>query len=176
MQPLRRHQPGKPGDFRKAMHLKFQTHSDTETIKFGRKIGALLSAGDVLALIGPLGSGKTWLTKGIALGLGVDPGMVVTSPSFSLVNEYKATHTLYHMDLYRLERISDILATGLEEYLYNDGVAVVEWADRLPEILPEWCITASFDILDDRNRDIIIKGDHPRAIDIIKQLERNVNC
>jgi tRNA threonylcarbamoyladenosine biosynthesis protein TsaE len=159
-----------------ATHLKFQTHSDTETIKFGQRIGALLSAGDVVALIGPLGSGKTWLTKGIALGLGVDPGMIITSPSFSLVNEYPAGLTLYHMDLYRLERIADILATGLEEYLYNDGVAVVEWADRLPEILPEWCITASFDILDDQSRDITLKGIHARAIDIIKHLESNQDC
>jgi tRNA threonylcarbamoyladenosine biosynthesis protein TsaE len=158
----------------KARHLKFQTHSDQETIGLGRKIGALLSPGDVVALVGPLGSGKTWLTKGIALGLGVDPAMVITSPSFSLVNEYSAGHTLYHMDLYRLERISDILATGLEEYLYNDGIAVVEWADRLPEILPEWCITLNFDILDDQSRDITIKGDHNRAIDIINSLKAMV--
>jgi tRNA threonylcarbamoyladenosine biosynthesis protein TsaE len=158
------------------MHLKFQTHSDKETIRFGREIGALLKAGDVVALTGPLGSGKTWLTKGIALGLGVDPNMVVTSPSFSLVNEYTAGCTLYHMDLYRLERISDILATGLEEYLYNDGVAVVEWADRLPDILPEWRLTANFEIIDDQNRIITLEGCHPRAIEIIKPLERNVNC
>src|SRR5512136_1620407 len=102
----------------KSRYLKIHTHSDKETIGLGLRIGALLSPRDVIALIGPLGSGKTWLTKGIALGLGVDPAMVITSPSFSLVNEYKAGYSLYHMDLYRLERISDILATGLEEYLY----------------------------------------------------------
>ena len=156
--------------------LKYQTHSDKDTIMLGRKIGALLSEGDVVALTGPLGSGKTWLTKGIALGLGADPSMVVTSPSFSLVNEYKAAHTLYHIDLYRLERISDILATGIEEYIYNDGVAVVEWADRMPEILPEWTVKTSFDIIDDRSRDIVIRGDHRRAINIIKQLETDNDC
>ena len=153
--------------------MKIRTNSDKETISLGRKIGAILGPGDVVALTGPLGSGKTWLTKGIALGLGVDPAMVITSPSFSLVNEYKARHTLYHMDLYRLERISEILATGLEEYLYNDGVAVVEWADRLPGILPEWSITLNFNIIDDHSRDIVIKGDHLRSVDIIKQLETN---
>lgn len=158
------------------MLLKIRTHSDQETISLGRKIGGLLSPGDVVALTGPLGSGKTWLTKGIALGLGVDPGMVITSPSFSLVNEYRARCTLYHMDLYRLERISEILATGLEEYLYNDGVAVVEWADRLPEILPEWSIALSFEILDDNRRDIDIKGGNLRAADIIKQLETVKDC
>lgn len=157
-------------------HLTLKTRSDQETIDLGQKIGALLSPGDVVALIGPLGSGKTWLTKGIALGLGVDPAMVVTSPSFSLVNEYNAGHPLYHMDLYRLERVSEILATGLEEYIYNDGVAVVEWADRLPGILPEWSVILSFDILDDHSRDITIKGDHKRAAEIIKQLESNGNC
>jgi len=161
---------------REVLLLKIRTHSDQETISLGRKIGGLLSPGDVVALTGPLGSGKTWLTKGIALGLGVDPGMVITSPSFSLVNEYRARCTLYHMDLYRLERISEILATGLEEYLYNDGVAVVEWADRLPEILPEWSIALSFEILDDNRRDIDIKGGNLRAADIIKQLETVKDC
>jgi tRNA threonylcarbamoyladenosine biosynthesis protein TsaE len=158
------------------VNLKFHTHSDKETIKFGREIGELLKAGDVVALTGPLGSGKTWLTKGIALGLGVDPKMVVTSPSFSLVNEYSAGCAMYHMDLYRLERISDILATGLEEYLFNDGVAIVEWADRLPDILPEWRLTANFEIIDDQNRIITLDGCHSRAMEIIKHLERNVNC
>jgi tRNA threonylcarbamoyladenosine biosynthesis protein TsaE len=158
------------------MILKFHTHSDKETIDFGRKIGALLKAGDVVALNGPLGSGKTWLTKGIALGLGVSPQMVITSPSFSLVNEYNAGCTMYHMDLYRLERISDILATGLEEYIYNEGVAVVEWADRLPEILPEWRLAVNLTIIDDQTREIRLEGDHPRTLEIIKHLERNVNC
>jgi len=157
-------------------HLTIHTRSDRETIDLGRRIGALLYPGDVIALTGPLGSGKTWLTKGIALGLGVDPAMVITSPSFSLVNEYNAGYPLYHMDLYRLERISDILATGLEEYLYNDGVAVVEWADRLPEILPEWSITLSFSILDDQDREITIGGRHPRTLEIIKHLESNGDC
>jgi tRNA threonylcarbamoyladenosine biosynthesis protein TsaE len=157
-------------------HLTIHTRSDRETIDLGRRIGALLSPGDVIALTGPLGSGKTWLTKGIALGLGVDPAMVITSPSFSLVNEYNAGYPLYHMDLYRLERISDILATGLEEYLYNDGVAVVEWADRLPEILPEWSITLSFRILDDQDREITIGGRHQRTLEIIKHLESNGDC
>jgi tRNA threonylcarbamoyladenosine biosynthesis protein TsaE len=157
------------------MIQKFHTHSDKETIDFGRKIGALLKAGDVVALNGPLGSGKTWLTKGIALGLGVNPNMVITSPSFSLVNEYNAACTMYHMDLYRLERISDILAVGLEEYLYNEGVAVVEWADRLPEILPEWRLAVNFTIIDDQSREISLEGDHPRTIELIKHLERNMN-
>ncbi len=156
--------------------MTIHTRSDRETIDLGRRIGALLYPGDVIALTGPLGSGKTWLTKGIALGLGVDPAMVITSPSFSLVNEYNAGYPLYHMDLYRLERISDILATGLEEYLYNDGVAVVEWADRLPEILPEWSITLSFSILDDQDREITIGGRHPRTLEIIKHLESNGDC
>jgi tRNA threonylcarbamoyladenosine biosynthesis protein TsaE len=157
------------------MQLTIETHSDRDTIEMGKRIGALLSGGDVVALTGPLGSGKTWFTKGIALGLGLTPATIITSPSFSLVNEYPARLTLYHMDLYRLERVSDILATGLEEYLYNDGVAVVEWADRLPGILPEWTISINFHILDDKDRHIRFQGNHPHAFDILKQLDSNLD-
>ena len=124
----------------------------------------------MVALMGGLGSGKTLFTKGIALGLGLGPETIITSPSFSLINEYDCGRVFYHMDLYRLEGISDVLLTGLEEYLHVGGVVVMEWADRWPEILPERRVEVKFEILDDQRRDITISGQHPRAVEIMEGL------
>jgi len=151
------------------------TDSDKETINLGKKLGALLFEGDVVALVGDLGSGKTWFTKGLALGLGVGTDTVIPSPSFSLVNEYKGRCTFYHMDLYRLEDLSEVLYAGLEEYLQSGGVAVMEWADRWPEILPEHRIKVEIVIIDENRRDITLSGQHPRAIDIIEELRASNN-
>ena len=154
----------------KVKHLNYLTNSDKETISLGERLGACLIAGDTVALIGGLGSGKTSFTKGIALGLGLGPETIITSPSFSLVNEYDCGRVFYHMDLYRLEGLSDVLLTGLEEYLHVGGVVVMEWADRWQEILPERRVEVRFEILDDQRRDITISGRHPRAVEIIERL------
>jgi tRNA threonylcarbamoyladenosine biosynthesis protein TsaE len=151
--------------------LNYLTNSDKETISLGERLGACLTAGDMVALMGGLGSGKTLFTKGIALGLGLGPETIITSPSFSLVNEYDCGRVFYHMDLYRLEGLSDVLLTGLEEYLHVGGVVVMEWADRWPEILPEKRVEVRFEILDEHRRDITISGRHPRAVEIIERLE-----
>lgn len=111
------------------------TSSADETAGVGAKVGALLRAGDVICLYGNLGAGKTRFAKGVALGLGVkDP---VTSPTFTLINEYQGRLPFYHMDAYRLEDPLEMEELGCEEYFYGDGVTVVEWADRAPETLPE---------------------------------------
>ena len=150
--------------------LKYLTKSDKETICLGNKLGALLSEGDVVALVGDLGSGKTWFSKGLALGLGVGADTVIPSPSFALVNEYEGRYTFYHMDLYRLEDLSEVLYAGLEEYLYSGGVAVMEWADRWPEILPNCNIKVEFVIVDEHSREITMSGQHLRAIEILTKL------
>jgi len=155
--------------------LKVLTESDQETIQLGQKLGGFLEAGDVVALAGELGSGKTWFTKGIALGLGVDPDTIVTSPSFSLVNEYQGRYTFFHMDVYRLASLSEFLSAGLEEYLYHGGVVVMEWADRWPEILPEQNIRVEFAILDDQKREITLSGSHPRALKLIEAMEGDID-
>lgn len=147
--------------------LKYTTNSGNETSWLGRRLGALLKDGDLVALIGELGSGKTWFTKGLAFGLGVDPGTIVTSPSFSLVNEYAGRSILYHMDLYRLEDLSAVFSAGLEEYIHQGDVVVMEWADRWPEILPDKRIEVRIRIIGDEQREIRISGDHPRAREII---------
>ena len=154
----------------KVKELKYSTESSEDTVKLGRQLGAILKEGDVVALVGELGSGKTWFTKGLALGLGINSSTVITSPSFSLVNEYEGRFTFYHMDLFRLDNLSEVLSAGLEEYLYDASVVVMEWADRWPEILPEQCITVEFIILGEQVRDITIYGQHPRAIEIMEEL------
>jgi tRNA threonylcarbamoyladenosine biosynthesis protein TsaE len=117
--------------------MEIISRSVTDTLKIGRSIAKNLRAGDIICLFGELGSGKTVLTKGIAVGLGIKKSDVI-SPSFVLIREHrKAKPPLYHFDLYRLKRQADILALGYEEYLYGDGVSVIEWADRLGHLLPQ---------------------------------------
>ena len=143
--------------------------SDRETINLGQKIGTLLVAGDVVGLVGELGSGKTWFAKGLALGLGVSPNTIITSPSFTLINEYEGRYKFFHMDVYRLESLSDLLSAGLDEYFYKDGVVAMEWADRWPEILPSWWLKVELIIMDDISREIILSSFHPRASEILKK-------
>jgi len=155
--------------------LTLRTESDQDTIRVGQEIGRLLLEGDVVGLVGELGSGKTWLTKGIALGLGVTPKTIVTSPSFTLVNQYQGRVTLFHMDVYRLESLNDALSAGIEETLYSGGVVVLEWADRWPEILPEHTLRVHLLILDDPTRTITLSARHPRALEILAALGPEVS-
>jgi tRNA threonylcarbamoyladenosine biosynthesis protein TsaE len=150
--------------------LTVTTESDQDTIRIGREIGVLLDEGDVVGLVGELGSGKTWLTKGIALGLGVNRKTVVTSPSFTLVNEYPARITLFHIDVYRLESLDQVLSAGIEDTIHSGGVVVLEWADRWPEILPEQTLMVTLFILDDHRRRIVFAGRHARSDHILDKL------
>jgi tRNA threonylcarbamoyladenosine biosynthesis protein TsaE len=111
----------------------------TELQKFGEDLGAMLAPGSVVALTGNLGAGKTTLAKAIAQGLGVtDP---VTSPTFALIHEHRSGRLpFFHMDAYRLEEESEMYELGYEEYFFADGVTVVEWADRIENLLPEKAI------------------------------------
>lgn len=155
--------------------LTYLTTSDQETINLGRKLGAGLREGDVIAMSGELGSGKTWFTKGVAFGLGVPEESIITSPSFAFVNKYTGRCPLFHMDIYRLGEISDFLSAGLDEYFYENGVVVLEWADRWPRILPEWSLKVKFEIVDDQTRSITFSGDHSRALEIIEDLQLQSN-
>lgn len=151
--------------------------SDLETMNLGRKLGEVLTNGDVIALSGELGSGKTCFTKGISLGLGISEETVITSPSFSLVNVYEGRCIFYHMDIYRLESLSDFLSAGLDEYFYQDAVVALEWADRWPEILPECRLDVVFSIpfsSSEREhfRDIVFSANHPRAIEILQDMKK----
>lgn len=112
----------------------FTTASEDESVRAGMALAPLLRAGDVIALSGDLGAGKTQLAKGIARGLGVDEP--VTSPTFNLLLVHPGTLPLYHFDLYRLERIDDLEEIDFYAVLEGDGVSVIEWGDRFPEALP----------------------------------------
>lgn len=150
----------------------YVTTSERETISLGRKLGGVLSQGDVVGLVGELGSGKTRFAKGLAIGLGVSPDTVITSPSFTLVNEYEGKSPFYHMDFYRLDNLPDVWSIGLEEYLSHEAVVAMEWADRWPGILPERTVMVKLILMDDQRREITLSGQHPRSLEIIREFEQ----
>jgi tRNA threonylcarbamoyladenosine biosynthesis protein TsaE len=115
-------------------HLTLRDRGETE--EFGLLLGGLVRAGDIICLDGDLGAGKTTLTQAIAKGLDVPADPPVTSPSFTIFQEYRGRIPLYHFDLYRLTGPDDVLAMGLDEYFYLSGCAVIEWAERAEAILP----------------------------------------
>ncbi len=110
--------------------------SEKEAAEFGKRLGKTLESGDVLALVGELGTGKTTLTKAIAAGL--DISETVTSPTFTIVKEYNSGRLpLFHFDVYRLENGGELIEIGGEEYFDAGGICVIEWADKIAEILPD---------------------------------------
>jgi ATPase, YjeE family len=137
--------------------MKVVSRSVEETIDVGEKFAKGLKRGDCVALIGDLGAGKTVFTKGVAKGLGVKNPCYVNSPTFVVIKEYKGRLPLYHFDLYRTDGHSDFDDMNYEEYFYGDGVTVIEWADKVRDLLPDryWEVTlkASSEI----HRDIKIR-------------------
>ena len=126
-----------------AEQFAYESLGPEETFKVGQILGLLLQPGDVVCLVGGLGSGKTVMTQGIALGLGVEEG--VRSPTFALVHEYPGRCPIYHIDLYRLDRPEGILELGWEEYLYGRGVSIIEWAEKAEGLLPEERLTVQIE-------------------------------
>ena len=118
------------------MRIEVFSHSDHETKGMGKRIGRLLEAGDVVCLYGELGSGKTTLTKGLAKGLGVQSEDVVRSPSFVLIHRYQGRVPVDHVDLFRLDVPGSLDDVGVRDLLGGDGVVIVEWAERLGDLLP----------------------------------------
>ena len=114
----------------------FHSRSPAETRGLGRVLGALLRGGDVVGIEGPLGAGKTCLVQGLAEGLGVDPSVAVTSPSFGIVAEYPGRAWLRHADFYRVESYARLLDAGFDDLSDASGVLVVEWPERFPEVVP----------------------------------------
>lgn len=129
------------------------SHSPQETFQLGRALAGELRPGDVLALAGDLGAGKTHFTKGLAEGLGV--AVDVTSPTFTLIHEYPGGRLpLFHIDLYRLEDEDEVLGIGLDDYLESDGVTVIEWADKFAALMPKGTRWVRFRVLEGDDREI----------------------
>jgi tRNA threonylcarbamoyladenosine biosynthesis protein TsaE len=130
--------------------------SAAETFEAGRTLAATLRAGDIVLLTGDLGMGKTVFARGLAVGLGVDPE-TVRSPTFTLVNPYHGRIPVHHVDLYRIEKDSDLDELGLEEILGGGGVAIVEWAERLGPWMPAACVTVRIEDLGNNRRRVSIE-------------------
>ena len=107
------------------------TKTPEETLVLGENLGKCLKPGDIVLLFGDLGAGKTTLTQGICKGLGLPAGEYIRSPTFTLINEYSCKFPIYHIDLYRMESLQEIEALGLEEVLFGQGAAIVEWSEKL---------------------------------------------
>lgn len=133
--------------------IKIRTNSAQETRKFGKWLSEFLQPKDVVGLAGQLGAGKTILVKGI--GEGLETLEEVKSPSFTIVNEYNGRFPLYHIDLYRLS-CDDFFRLGLDEYLYGNGVVVIEWADKVKEYLPGEVIYIELSRLNTQSRELAV--------------------
>jgi tRNA threonylcarbamoyladenosine biosynthesis protein TsaE len=137
------------------------------TEAFGRRLGAVLFRGAVVALIGPLGAGKTQLARAIAEGLGIPDSRVVTSPTFVLIQEYSARLPIYHFDAYRLAGAGELFDLGVSEYFEGDGVSLVEWADRALECLPAEHLRVTVEITGPTSRRFSVEGRGERYVDLL---------
>ena len=151
--------------------MKLISDSREQTLEMGRLIGAILERGDVVALIGELGSGKTCFTQGLAKGLGVEENVPVVSPTFTLINEYPGKIPLIHLDVYRLSGPRDLEDMGYEEYFEGGGIIVIEWAEKIRDILPAKTLFISMRYIDENTREMILEGPGEK----IRKLEELLN-
>jgi tRNA threonylcarbamoyladenosine biosynthesis protein TsaE len=128
------------------------------TEAFGRRLATLLFPGAVVALVGPLGAGKTHLVRAVAEGLGVRDRRVVTSPTFVLIQEYDARLPIYHFDAYRLRGDAELAELGAHEYFAGDGVCLVEWADRVSGCLPEEYLRLTLEVTGETSRRVTLEA------------------
>ncbi len=149
--------------------LERLTHSPAETRALAEKLAAWLVPGDIIALNGELGSGKTEFVHGLAQGLEV-PAEMVASPSFTLAHEYPGRVLLVHLDLYRLEDLPAEMLPDLEEYLSSGGVVAVEWARRLAPLLPGDYLEVRLAILGEHERRLSFVGHGPRGRELVEKL------
>jgi len=151
----------------------FVSRSVKETEELGRRIGEKLVGGDVVALSGDLGAGKTTLTRGIALGVGVEDD--VFSPTFTLVHEHKGRVPFYHIDLYRITSEEEASLAGIEEYLRGDGITVIEWAERAVGLLPEDRVEMELTFRGGEEREIRVKSSSERLARVLESVTENAD-
>ena len=153
------------------VHLTLISSDPEETFRIGRILGETLTEGAIVALIGELGAGKTSLTQGIARGVGVPEGYAITSPTFTLINEYPGRLNLVHLDVYRLSGSPDLLDLGYEEYFFGKNVTVIEWAEKIQDVLPDKSLFITLTYLDHTLRRIEISGEKSQVIGITGALK-----
>lgn len=151
-------------------HLEIISHSPEETQKIGVSIGKLALPGDNFLLVGGLGAGKTCLTQGIAWGLDIKE--YAASPSFVVIRELKGRLPLYHIDFYRLDHLEEIAELGLDDYLYGNGVCVVEWAEKGLGLLPPEHLLIEMNYVSDTERSLKLKPSGKRYRQIVAQLKQ----
>ncbi|MBI2829752.1 MAG: tRNA (adenosine(37)-N6)-threonylcarbamoyltransferase complex ATPase subunit type 1 TsaE [Chloroflexi bacterium] len=149
--------------------LELISHSPEQTQQLGMRLGELAQPSDVFLLVGNLGAGKTCLTQGIGWGLGIKE--YAASPSFVIVRELRGRLTLYHIDLYRIDRIEEIADLGLDDYLYGKGVCVVEWAGKALDILPVEHLLIKIDYLSETERRLEFRPVGERYQRLVDQLK-----
>ncbi len=154
-------------------NLTITTHSPEETQRIGAGIGEQARIGDLILLVGDLGTGKTCLTQGIARGLGLPD--YTPSPSFVLVREYQGRLNLYHIDFYRLNDIREIAELGMGDYLNGEGICVVEWADRALDLLPPEHLLIRFEYLTGNGRRLQFEPRGQRYVGLVEQLKGKWN-
>jgi tRNA threonylcarbamoyladenosine biosynthesis protein TsaE len=147
-----------------------QTQSASETIRIGKSIGTRLRSGDVVALTGELGAGKTQFIKGLAAGVGVGKSTYISSPSFTLINEYPGKVPFYHIDLFRLEGETEAEELGLEDYFQGGGITAIEWADKISSLLPKARLFIHIAYTGKNTRSWEIIGEGKRFEGLVKEL------
>ena len=143
-----------------------------ETNKLAANLAQLLEPGTVIGLQGQLGAGKTHFTKALGAGLKIPGDCPITSPTFTIINDYDGRFKLYHADLYRIYDISEIDETGLTEYFYSEAVSIVEWADKFPEIFPEDYIKIAISITGENSRVFLIEATGKKSEFIVSKLKK----
>ncbi len=152
--------------------VTIQSRSLAQTVSCGKKLGELAQVGNIYTLAGDLGAGKTTLTQAIGRGLAVPESYYITSPTFSLLHEYPGRIPLYHMDLYRLTGEDEIEDLGFLDYLYGNGLAVVEWPDRLGNLVPENRLHIEILLVGETERTFIITAHGPQYEKILAALNQ----
>ncbi|TAK34691.1 MAG: tRNA (adenosine(37)-N6)-threonylcarbamoyltransferase complex ATPase subunit type 1 TsaE [Chloroflexota bacterium] len=152
--------------------IQIVTRSAKQTEEIGRLLGGLAEPGDLYLLVGELGAGKTTLARGIARGLGIEG--YLTSPTFTLVNEYEGRLPFYHIDLYRLEGLGEVMDLGFEEYLSGRGVTAIEWPEKAEGLLPESYLLISLDAPSVNRRRIDFRAEGARYEELMDQLARRL--
>jgi len=144
------------GDVGEMTTQTFVCATENETRNLGRRIGQNLRSGSLVSLTGPLGAGKTVIAKGIAQALNITEPIV--SPTYTLVQEYEGDMALHHLDLYRINGAEDFEGIGGEELLYEEGVTLIEWSEKIAELLPSHTVYITISINDAQKRHIEVKG------------------